>query len=150
VLPNLEAGAARAGRRRDDLEVIVPCFTAIGDTDQEQDEWREMARLQVAFYGSTPNYGFIFEQLGLEGVTPRIRERQKAGDIEGMARVVTDDVLDHFVVTGSWDDIAARIVERYSGVADRVVSYFAGLSWMRDPTHLERWGQVARSVSKPG
>lgn len=150
VLPNLEVGAARVGRSPKDVEVIVPCFTAVGDTDAERAEWRELARLQVAFYGSTPNYGFIFEQLGLEGVTPRIRERQKAGDIRGMAQVVTDDLLDHFVVSGSWNDIAGRIAERYTGVADRVVSYFAGLAWMRDPTQLERWGQVARSVSTAG
>ena len=39
--------------------------------------------MQTAFYGSTPNYGFIFEQVGHPGTTERIRERQKAGDIAG-------------------------------------------------------------------
>ena len=83
MLPN----PRRARPRRDvgTLAVIVPSFAAPGDTDEERDRWREMARMQVAFYGSTPNYGFIFEQLGREGTTERIRERQKAGDIAGMA-----------------------------------------------------------------
>ena len=66
VLPNLEAGAARSGRRVEDLEIIVPAFLVVGDTDVERAQVREMARMQVAFYGSTPNYAFIFEQLDRE------------------------------------------------------------------------------------
>lgn len=141
VLPALATGAARSGRDRAALSLMVPCFTAAGD-DAEQARWREMARVQVAFYGSTPNYGFIFEQVGFEGVTERIRERQKAGDIAGMAAVVTDDLLEHFVVTAGWDDLADALVARYGGIADRVVSYFAGASWSQDPASLERWGAV--------
>ena len=54
--------------------------------------------MQVSFYGSTPNYAFIFEQLGHEGTTAKLREKQKAGDIAGMAAVIDDDLLAHFVV----------------------------------------------------
>lgn len=150
VLPNLAAGARAAGRDPAELAVIVPCFTAAGDTDEEQDGWWEMARAQVAFYGSTPNYGFIFDQLGHEGTTPRIRERQKAGDLAGMARVVGDDLLGNFVVRGTWDQLPGRIVERYGGLATRVVLYFAGAAWGRDPSALERFGQVARAVQASG
>src|SRR3954470_2576850 len=73
--------SGHAGR---DVALIVPSFVAPGDPD-EQKAWWEMARMQVAFYGSTPNYAFIFEQVGREGTTARIRERQKAGDLPGMA-----------------------------------------------------------------
>src|SRR5208283_4331917 len=92
VLPEMGAGAARSGRTADDLEVIVPAFLCVGDSEEEQHAWRETARVQVAFYGSTPNYAFIFEQLDREGTTERIRERQRAGDIPGMAAVIDDDL----------------------------------------------------------
>ena len=36
LLPNLEAGAARSGRRVEDLEVIVPAFLVVGDTGNER------------------------------------------------------------------------------------------------------------------
>ena len=39
VLPNLEAGAARSGRRVEHLEVIVPAFLVVGDTDVERALW---------------------------------------------------------------------------------------------------------------
>lgn len=147
VLPNLEAGAKRSGRSVGDLAVIIPTFAAPGDTEDEVRAWREMARTQVAFYGSTPNYGFIFEQLGREGTTPRIREKQKAGDIAGMAAQIDDELLEHFCVSGDWATVADGLRDRYSGVATRVVSYFAGMAWTRDRTALGPWGELAKALA---
>ena len=147
VLPEMGTGAARSGRTVDDLEVIVPAFLCAGDTEEEQHAWRETARIQVAFYGSTPNYAFIFEQLDREGTTERIRERQRAGDIAGMAAVIDDDLLEQFTTTGTWDDMADKIVAKYGGIATRVVSYFTGSDVVRDPGAFERWGELARQVT---
>ncbi|MGH3744209.1 MAG: TIGR03617 family F420-dependent LLM class oxidoreductase [Mycobacteriales bacterium] len=146
VLPRLAAGAARAGRDPAGLQVIVPAFTALGESAAEQQRWREVARTQVAFYGSTPGYGGLFDQLGHSGTTDRIRERQKARDIPGMAAAVPDELLDHFVVVGDVDDVTAQLRERYEGVATRVVLYFAGLAWQRDPAALGPFGAVARAL----
>lgn len=146
VVPNVADGAKAAGRDASHLQLIVPVFTVVGDTPEERHDWREMARMQVSFYGSTPNYRFIFEQLGAHDLTDRIRERQKAGDIAGMAAAVPDDVLEHFVVSGTWDELADRLVERYRGTAARVVFYFAGLAWHRDRPSLAKWGEVAKAV----
>ncbi|MGA2931324.1 MAG: TIGR03617 family F420-dependent LLM class oxidoreductase [Acidimicrobiales bacterium] len=147
VLPELGAGTARSGRTVDDLEVIVPAFLCVGDTEEERHAWREMARVQVSFYGSTPNYAFIFEQLDREGTTERIRERQRAGDVPGMAAVIDDDLLEQFTTTGTWDDMADKIVAKYGGMATRVVSYFTGSDVVRDPGAFERWGELARQVT---
>jgi probable F420-dependent oxidoreductase len=146
VLPSLATGAERAGRDADALHLTVPVFTAVGDTDEERDRLREMARGQVAFYGSTPNYGFIFDLLDREGTTDRLRARQKAGDINGMIGLIDDDLLNEFVLTGTFEDMPDLLVERYGGIADRVVCYFAGMAWAQDPESLTRWGQVARRV----
>lgn len=147
VEPNLAAGARRAGRDAGDIVRLVPCFAVPGDTEEERRPWRNLARMQVAFYGSTPNYAFVFEQLGAPETTDRIRERQKHGDVPGMSEVVTDELLAHFTVEGTWDELSDRLVERYAGSADRLVLYFAGLAWDRDPTSLGRWGEVARDVA---
>ena len=66
----------------------------------------------VAFYGSTPNYAFIFDQLGFEGTTEKLRTAQRAGDLAGMAKVISDDLLAHFVVQGTWDELPQRIADR--------------------------------------
>jgi probable F420-dependent oxidoreductase len=146
LLPNLAAGAERAGRPVTAVDVIIPSFAAPGATPEEVNGWRELARMQVAFYGSTPNYAFIFDQLGAEGTTARIREKQKAGDIAGMAAVIDDEVLEHFCVSGDWATVADGLIARYQGSATRVVSYFAAMAWGRDPKALGPWGELAKAV----
>ena len=125
VRPNLAAGASGAGRDPGALRCTVPVLTAAGD-DASQARWRELARAQVAFYGSTPNYAFVFELLGRPETTAKIRERQKAGDMAGMAAVVDDALLDEFLVQGTFAELPGRLVERFGGLADRRVLYFAG------------------------
>ncbi|MBU6217346.1 MAG: LLM class F420-dependent oxidoreductase, partial [Acidobacteria bacterium] len=107
----------------------------------------ELARMQVAFYGSTPNYAFIFEQVGRPGTTAALREHQKAGDVAGMVAVIDDELLAHFVVEAPWEGLAEGILDRYEGLAERVVLYFAGLAARSDPATLERFGRVAAAVS---
>jgi len=148
VVPNLRTGAASAGRDPATLHLTIPTFTAVGDTEDERRRWRELARAQVAFYGSTPNYAFIFDMLGAEGTTARIRERQKAGDVAGMTGVIDDELLEHFIISGTFNEIPEKLLERYGSAADRVVLYFAGFAWGEDPSHLERWGEIAREVAR--
>ena len=149
VVPEVAAGARAAGRDPADVELIVPVFTAVGDTDEERHRWREQARIQVAFYGSTPNYAFVFDQIGFEGLTARIRERQKAGDVAGMAAVVTDDVLEHFVVTASWSELGPELRRRYAGTVSRLVLYFAGASWQAESDAFGRWAEVTAAARAP-
>jgi probable F420-dependent oxidoreductase len=150
VRPNLARAAASAGREAGEIKIIVPCFTAVGDSDEERAAWRELARMQVASYGSTPNHAFIFEQIGFDGTTERIREREKARDLAGMAAVVSDELLSHFVITASWDELAGALASRYGDVADRVVSYFAGAALAQDPGSIERWSQVTAALGSQG
>ena len=143
LLPNLAAG----GRDLANFAVFVPLFTAVGDSDEERSRWREASRSMVAFYGSTPNYGFIFDQLGFEGTTDQIRVAQKAGDLAGMAAVITDDILQHFVVEGTWDELPQRIAERCKPLTVHDVQpvlYLAGSSANSGDDTFEKFGDVAR------
>ncbi len=150
VLPELARGAAKAGRDVADLAVIVPCFTAVGDTEEERAPWRDTARFQIAFYGSTPNYGYIFEQLGAPGTGEALNERMRARDYAGMANLITDDLLAHFLIECAWDDLADRVIERYRGIATRVVLYFAGSTWQRDRHAFARLGEIGHAVRAAG
>jgi probable F420-dependent oxidoreductase len=147
VAPCVREGCDAAGRPHDAVQLLVPCFTVVGDSEEERVGWREATRTQIAFYGSTPNYAFIFEQIGAPDTTPRIRERQKAGDVAGMAAVITDDILDHFAVTATWDGLADALAARYHGVADRVILYHSAAIRDRSADDFERLGEVARALT---
>jgi probable F420-dependent oxidoreductase len=143
VLPNIAAGAAKAGRLASDVAIVVPVMTIVGDTDEERDTQRESVRASMAFYGSTPNYAFIWDEAGFEGTTARIREKQKAGDVAGMAAQVSDDHVAAFATESTWDALTDKLIEKYAGTATRLVFYNA----VGDPDRFERYGEVARRVS---
>ncbi|MCH9673596.1 MAG: LLM class F420-dependent oxidoreductase, partial [Gammaproteobacteria bacterium] len=63
-----------------------------------------------------------------------------------MTDLITDEMLDAFALVARWDDLADRLVERYLGVAARVVMYLADDSLRERPERLGRWGEIARAV----
>jgi hypothetical protein len=128
----------------------VPVFTVVGDSPEEQAPWRERAKSQIAFYGSTKNYGFQFDMLGFEGTSARLNERLKAGDMAGMSDLITDEMLEVYAVTATWDELADKLVDRYRGVASRLIMYFAEPMMARSPETAGRWGEVARAVIAAG
>ncbi|STZ74262.1 putative F420-dependent oxidoreductase, MSMEG_2256 family [Mycolicibacterium fortuitum] len=143
VLPNLAAGAAKAGRSPSDIAKIVPVMTIVGDSDEERANERQLVRASMSFYGSTPNYAFIWDEAGFEGTTARLRERQKAGDIAGMADQITDEHIAAFATESTWDGLAAALTAKYAGVATRLVLYNA----IGGPERFERYGEVAKQLS---
>ena len=146
LLPAVSEGAAKSGRAVEDIDLIVPVFAVPGDTPEEREALVKRARTQIAFYGSTPNYAFQFDDLGFAGVTAELGALMKAGDMAGMAERITDDMLEHFALIARWDDLADKLIERYQGVARRVVMYLTADDVRRHPDNLPRWGEVAQAV----
>ena len=146
LLPGVAAGAARTGRSTDDIDLIVPVFACPGDSVEDRATYVAAAKRQIAFYGSTPNYAFQFDDLGFDGTTQRIREKMKAGDLDTIGDVITDEMLEHFAVVAPWDDLADRLLDRYRGTASRLVTYLGERQVRSDPDELARWGEVARAV----
>jgi len=144
VMPKVAQGAAKSGRSTSDIAVIVPVMTIVGDSDEERDKERELVRASMSFYGSTPNYRFIFDEAGFEGTTARIREKQKAGDYKGMAAQISDEHIATFATEASWDGLADALRAKYAGMATRIVLYNA----LADSDRIERYGAVAQQVSR--
>lgn len=142
VRPNVAEGARRAGRDPAAIKLACPVFPIVGDSDEERDEWRRRTRFQIAFYGSTPAYAGVFDLHGWEGVSERLHKLQRAGDIAGMAATITDEMLDVFAITCTWDELPGRLREKYDGVAERLIFYFAHEAWEKGPEYLARWRDV--------
>jgi probable F420-dependent oxidoreductase len=147
LLPAVAEGAARAGRSPAEVDLIVPVFVVAGDTPEERAPLLRRAREQIAFYGSTRNYAFQFDDLGFTGTSARLNTLLKAGDVDGMRDTVTDEMIDKFAVVGRWDEVADALRARYGGVADRLVTYLAEESVALDPSAMGRWGEIARALA---
>jgi len=147
----IEEGLRRSGRSLDAITFSCPIMTAVGDIDEELEGTREHSRRMIAFYGSTRTYSPVFEHHGFGGLSDELHARQKRGDLEGMTALVSDDVLDHYIVTSNWNDLAGTLVDRYRGLAPRVrvTSYTAADNWS-DPAEREKWTQVAQGMRAAG
>jgi len=146
AVPNIAKGAAKSGRSPSDIALIVPVMTIVGDSDEERAKERELVRASMSFYGSTPNYAFIWDEAGFDGTTARIRKKQKAGDFAGMAAQISDEHIAAFATESTWDGLADALTEKYATIATRIVLYNS-LSAPGDQDRIERYGEVARRVS---
>ena len=146
LVPAVNAGAAKAGRSPADVDLLIPAFIVPGDTPEARADLARRARTQIGFYGSTKNYAFQFDDLGFDGTSALLNDRLKAGDQAGMTATITDEMLDAFAIVGPWDEIADRLIDRYAGRAERVISYLTVDDIARHPDHLGRWGEIARAV----
>ncbi|MEM9620558.1 MAG: TIGR03617 family F420-dependent LLM class oxidoreductase [Pseudomonadota bacterium] len=147
LLPAVAEGAAKAGRSASAVDLIVPVFAVAGDSPEARLRMLQRAKTQIAFYGSTPNYAFQFDDLGFTGTTQRLGALMKDGNVQGMSELITDEMLSQFAVVARWDDMADQLNERYQSVASRVVTYLTAEDIQRNPENLPRWGEIARAVS---
>jgi probable F420-dependent oxidoreductase len=148
VLASVSAGADAAGRPSGDVAVVCPVMVNTGDTDAELRAGREALRLRVAFYGSTRTYRGVFDCHGWEGTSDRLHELQAGGDLAGMAATITDEMLDVYTVSATWEQLPDVLAARYRGIADRIVMYGATSDWSpADPGTLDRWREVAAGLA---
>ncbi|MEC8486090.1 MAG: LLM class flavin-dependent oxidoreductase, partial [Actinomycetota bacterium] len=138
---------ASAGRDPAEVDLLIPAFIVPGDTPEEREALAHRARTQIGFYGSTKNYAFQFEDLGFDGVSSRLNDCIKAGDLAGLAATITDEMLDTFAIVGPWNEIADRLIDRYQGLAERVISYLTVDDLAANPGNVSKWRDVATAVT---
>jgi probable F420-dependent oxidoreductase len=142
IWPELQTGAARAGRDPKTLEVSGGGFVVTGATQAEVEKNLEEARTRVSFYGSTRTYHGVFEAHGWTAIGPRLHEMSLKGQWEAMPAAVPDDVLEQFVIAGTYDEIVGKIKARFNGICTRV-----GLSIpLRTPEDEERLKGMIRAL----
>lgn len=104
---------------------------------------RAQVRQQIAFYASTRAYWPVLEAHGWGDIGRRLNRQAAQGDWDGMARTVTDEMLDVYAVTGAPADIPALLQARYTGVLDRIALYFP----YQPGQHEARWRLLVRTFN---
>jgi len=144
VVPAVRRGEAAAARLPGTVSLVCPVMTAVSDNEAVLDRQRDGIRARLAFYGSTPGYGVVFDASGWPGVGERLNALQRQGDLEAMKRTITDEMLDALSITSTWDDLPGKLLDRFGGRADDIVCYSVLEHWDDDPNSLERWQDVNR------
>jgi len=120
TLPAIEAGAQRAGRVLDDVEIVCVTIVVTGSTEEEFSNSKEAVRNQLAFYGTTPAYLPVFEMHGYGDLHPDLKRMAKENRWPEMAALIDDDLIETIAVVGKPADISDKIRKRLSGISDSV------------------------------
>lgn len=138
---NLERGAARTRRTRDEIEFIANPLTAVGSTKEAIAAQRETHRSVLARLYSTPNYWPCLELFGLEALGRELNTLVKQGRWDDLPALLTDDILDLFVPSGHHEEIATILREDFGGIANAI-----SLSLPEDPAEDAAIAQVIEQL----
>ena len=122
VRPAIDEGLARAGRPADACPITAMALVSLGD---DADAARRAARLQIAFYATTPSYKAILALHRRESLPRDLRRAFVNRDQDRMAELIDDELLDAIAIAGRPDEARDRL-RAWDGVADRVV---LGVPW---------------------
>ena len=107
-------------RSRSQLEIAFPAMVIVAESEEELARGRDAMRPRLAFYGSTPAYKVVLDTHGWGELQSELNRLSKTGDWATMASMITDEIVDTFVVSGSPEEIGPRLKERYGDIVQRV------------------------------
>jgi probable F420-dependent oxidoreductase len=123
TLPALEKGRAKAGKPMDGFELSGPMFVVTGRDEDEMAAAATGVRRQIAFYGSTPAYRGVLELHGWGDLQDELNRMSKEGRWADMGTLIDDEMLATFAVVAPLDEVAGKLIERWSGVLSRLSFY---------------------------
>lgn len=115
LAPDLERGAARSARDLATLQVVANVRPFVGHSDAEVAAARDAGRRELAFLYATPAYRRQLDLLGYGDLGERLSAMAAAKQWDGLAGVLTDEVVADLVVHATYADLPAAIAERYAG-----------------------------------
>jgi probable F420-dependent oxidoreductase len=124
VVPNIKTGLSKAGRQREAIELSSSSFVIPSDDPERALAYELEVCRQIAFYASTAAYRPVFEIEGWGEIADRLNRMAARGQWHEMPALITDDMLEAFVLRGSWAELPRKVLQKYSGVLDRVSYYF--------------------------
>lgn len=123
ALPLIEEGLAVNGRSRSDFTANGSVFVIPTDGQVPAAKYEQHTRSQMAFYMSTPAYRVVLEMHGWTEVSKQLGQLARQGDWDAMPKLLTDEMMDTFSITGKWHELPQIAKERYDGILDRLNFY---------------------------
>ncbi len=142
LIPAVHEGARRAGKEPKDLQIRGGGFIVTGRNEQEVAAAKERSRRQISFYASTRSYGRVMATHGWDDEAAKLHRLSVEGKWDDMVGIITDDMMEEFCVIGTWDELPAKMREKYAGVNTQI-SFAAG-----DPKNPDEEAQIREIIQE--
>lgn len=119
VRPTVEEGLRRTGRPRDAFTLASCVIVSVG---HDQEQARQEARQQVAFYSTVRTYDLLLDSAGFGREKEAIRAAFKRVDVDAMAAAVSDEMLQATAVAGTPDECREQLAA-YDDLIDLPMLY---------------------------
>ena len=120
LIPAVHEGARRAGKDPKDLQIRGGGFLVTGRNEEELAKSREVTRRRISFYASTRSYSKVMSTHGWDDEAALLHRLSLEGKWDDMVGIVTDDMIEEFAVVGTWDELPAKMREKYAGINTQI------------------------------
>ena len=101
-------------------------------------------RSQVAFYASTPSYRPVLDLHGWGSIGEQLGALAARGNWAEMPKLISDEMLEAFVIVATWDTLADKLHAKYDGLIDRIGLYRPYVPGAEDA----QWQQLSDRLSR--
>ena len=126
LLPAINRGAAKAGRKREDIKISTTAFVV---TTPEEDLF---VRAQIAFYASTPSYRRVMALHDWEDTAQELSALASRGRWGEMPTLIDDNMLNTFAIVTEVSEMRSALLDRYGELVDRLGLYMPFVPGERD------------------
>lgn len=120
LIPAVHEGARRAGKDVNKVHVRGGGFIVTAKTEAEVRAAKERSRRQISFYASTRSYSNVMKLHGWADEAAQLHRLSIEGKWDDMVGLITDDMMEEFCVIGTWDELPAKMREKYAGINTQV------------------------------
>ncbi|MEV8638842.1 TIGR03617 family F420-dependent LLM class oxidoreductase [Streptosporangium sp. NPDC051023] len=126
TIPALREAREGAGKSMDGFELHATPIVATGNNEEELRAAIRQAKESIAYYASIPSYAPVLELEGLGGLKDELYRLAGTGRMAEMVDAIDDQVLETFAIVGEPKEAAAKIWERFGGLATSIAFFQAG------------------------
>jgi alkanesulfonate monooxygenase SsuD/methylene tetrahydromethanopterin reductase-like flavin-dependent oxidoreductase (luciferase family) len=121
VLPTIEIGAKKGGRKLADIDIVGAPFLAVGKDEEGVKKAMQGLKQHVAFYASTRTYHTVLEHHGWQDVGMELHRLSKEGKWTELPKQISDEMLEEWAIISTYDKLAETVIERCTGIYDTVL-----------------------------
>lgn len=121
IQPRLAKGAAKAGRDGESVALRISPLCITGRDEATVQAQREARRQLLAFLYSTPQYWPSLDLFGWGDRGRDLRQLTRENRWEDLPKVLDDEMLDTFVISGTYDELPRILRDTYEGLVDAVL-----------------------------
>ncbi|HJO24653.1 MAG: TIGR03617 family F420-dependent LLM class oxidoreductase [Myxococcota bacterium] len=120
IRPAVSEGARKAGRELSEIDFAVNPFVITGEDAEALAQSRELIRRHISFYAATRAYSGVMDLHGWGKEAAALVRLSTQGRWDDMPALVTDEMLDELAVSGSLEELPAKLEERFAGLVTSI------------------------------